>query len=707
MNITIRPFVSSPRALVTKDTFRVLSSYVAYQDYILLPLIFLASVFVYNRGSVLPKRDPYAYKLFERPQNALGSRVASQASTRNMAEKIEATNADFVIFWGSQSGVAEGFAQRLARELTHRFKKTALVADLSDFDPQTIALIPRTKLAAFIMSTYGEGDPSDNALEFVAWVNGKPDDSLEDLKYAAFGCGNRNYRHYNKVIDDVVAGLESRGATAIMPTGKGDESTRATEEDFLEWKQNFISVLVSQFNLVEYEVGYEPGVEVITESPGIVDQSHNFHIPYVRDIRKHGLSEVVAIPVATQRAIATYEESDRTCVHLELDLAAHRQIKYKAGDHIAIWPINPEEEISSLLQILEPEPRKDTPIRVLPRDGGGEPKVPSPTTPSTLFRHYLEVCAPVPRESVLFLADFAPTEKGKAQLKSLAQTKDTYARFLEHNHITLSRLLKYVTEIDSSVTWAGLPLSFVIDILPAMKPRTYSISSSPAVSPRRVSITVSTSPARLAAKPDITVPGLSSSYLASGLPPGATGEDKDKDRISTTPPWVIYAQVRTSTFRLPISLSLPIVMVAAGTGIAPFRAFLQERAHLASLGREVGPMLLFFGCQGEADFLYRDPIMELQAGPLARSLQVITAFSRGEKKQYVGDQLATRGPEVARLLTKEDGAFYICGAAAMAKSVKDVVKEQVKALEGWSDAEAGDWMQEKKRARRWFEDVWS
>ncbi|KAI0426457.1 hypothetical protein F5Y09DRAFT_351210 [Xylaria sp. FL1042] len=708
MDIVTRPFVDSHNsALMTKSTLRVLSSYITYQDFVLLPFILLASTIVYNRGSVLPKRDPYVYKLFERPQALLNSQTASRTSTRNVAEKIEATNADLVIFWGSQSGVAEGFAERLACEFTHRFKKAALVADLSDFDPQTVALIPQTKLAIFIMSTYGEGEPSDNALEFVAWVNSKLEGSLDNLRYGAFGCGNCNYRYYNKTIDDLDTGLASRGATAVMPTGKGDESTRATEEDFLEWKRSFFSVLVSQFNFTEYDVEYKPRVEVVEESPEGINQPLEVYAPFVRGAKKQGLSEIVSVPIATRRAIATYEESDRNCVHLELNFEAHRQIKYKTGDHISIWPMNPAKEVSSLIQVLGLESRKDTRIHVLSRDENHELDVPSPTTPCMLFQHYLEICAPVPREKVLFLADFAPTERAKAELRGLAQTKDTYMRFLDHNYITLSRLLKYVTEIDSSVTWAGLPLSFVIDILPAMKPRTYSISSSPTVSPRQVSITVSTNQTRLAAKPYIAIPGLASAFLSSTpLFGSATGENKDRN---STAPSRIYAQVRTSAFRLPVSLSLPIVMVAAGTGIAPFRAFLQDRAYLASIGREVGPMLLFFGCQGNSDFLYRDLIQELQSGPLASKLQVFTAFSRtkGEKKQYVGDQLAARSPEVAHLLTEEDGAFYICGAASMAKAVKDILKKQMKVSEGWSGAEADDWVQQKKKANRWFEDTWS
>ncbi|TGJ84021.1 hypothetical protein E0Z10_g4735 [Xylaria hypoxylon] len=436
------------------------------------------------------------------------------------------------------------------------------------------------------MSTYGEGEPSDNDLEFVAWAQRDGRGTLENLRYAAFGCGNHNYKHDNKTIDDVVNGLSDRGATAVMSVGNGDESTRTTNENFLEWKNRVFAVLVSEFNLTEYDVGYEPGVEVVEENSKIVDKSPKAHTPFVRGTPKYGLFKIVSVLVATQRVIASYKEVDRTCVHLELDLAAHREIKYKTGDHICIWPINPGDEILDLL------------------------KLPSPTTPHTRFQHYLESCAHVRRESVLFLADFEPTERAKAELKMLAETKETYARFLDLNHVTLSRLLKYITDVDPSATWEELPLS-------------------PAVSPRRVSVTVSTNPMRLAATPAVVIPGFASTFLSSPRIPGTEVDMKEGQILAG--PRAVYVQVRTSTFRLPVSLSVPVIMVAAGIGIAPFRAFLQERAHLASSELRNG---------------HRPH--EVQSGPLAGKLHVFTAFSRAEggEKKYVGDQLAAQGQEV-------------------------------------------------------------
>ncbi|KAI8263184.1 NADPH--cytochrome P450 reductase [Colletotrichum sp. SAR 10_77] len=605
------------------DAVNVLSKQATYDDYFLLPLVILGSLFVFNRGSILPKTDPYYQKWFWKPQESMGGNVTPTKQTRNIAEKIQELGSDLVIFWGSQSGTAEGFAHRLAREFHQRFKLNALVADLSDYDAETIALIPESKVCIFIMSTYGEGDPSDNAQDYVSWSSRTAGISLGHLKYAAFGCGNSNYRFYNKVIDDVVTALTSFRATAILPTGKGNEATRTTEEDFMDWKESLFKTLVNDFAYKEYDVEYEPSVDVIVDK---VDES-KLHVgnTFYRATSKKATSlhsEIAALPVRAKRELARHDGQGHSVIDLEVDLSSHLEIKYKTGDHIAIWPVNPTEEVEFLFQILGLDSSRNESIQVISKATEEEPKVPSPTTIQALCQHYLEICAAVPRETVLSLVQFASTDKVKTELKTIGHDRETYAAFLEQNHLTLARLLKHTLTVDPSATWTNLPLSFMIDFLPAMQPRLYSISSSRIISPRHI---------------------------------------------------------RGSSFKLPILPSVPLVMVAAGTGIAPFRAFVQERARLASVGKEIGRMVLFFGCQNESDYLYKDELSELMDGALAGKLEVVTAFSRADgHKTYVQHRLQERSKDLGRLLLDEDAAFYICGAANMAKAVGNVVSETVK-----------------------------
>lgn len=107
-----------------------------------------------------------------------------------------------MIFWGSQSGVTERFAKRLSREWHSRFALKTMLAEMDEYDPEHLAALPKGKFAVFMTSTYGEGDPPDNVVDF--W-NGlakmkKNGVKLDGLRYLAMGLGNKNYKHYNQTI---------------------------------------------------------------------------------------------------------------------------------------------------------------------------------------------------------------------------------------------------------------------------------------------------------------------------------------------------------------------------------------------------------------------------------------------------------------------------------------------------------------------------
>lgn len=152
-------------------------------------------------------------------------------------------------------------------------------------------------------------------------------------------------------------------------------------------------------------------------------------------------------------------------------------------------------------------------------------------------------------------------------------------------------------------------------------------------------------------------------------------------------------------------------MVAAGTGIAPFRGFLQERARLMTMGRQIGQMILFFGCRrADEDFLYNQELQEL-AEAFDGALKIITAFSRQQRtanggKMYVQDRVKEHCDEVCDFLIERDAIFYICGSADMAREVAQRVGTGLKRTRGWDDGRLRMWQEKAERANRWQEDVW-
>jgi len=145
------------------------------------------------------------------------------------------------IFYGSQTGTAEEYAIRIAKEAKSKFGLASLVCDPEEYDFENLDQLPEGSAAIFVVATYGEGEPTDNAVQIVQnltdetfeFSNGSH--RLDGLKYVVFGLGNKTYEHYNAIARIVDRELEKAGATRIGERGEGDDD-KSMEEDYLEWK---------------------------------------------------------------------------------------------------------------------------------------------------------------------------------------------------------------------------------------------------------------------------------------------------------------------------------------------------------------------------------------------------------------------------------------------------------------------------------------
>lgn len=148
-------------------------------------------------------------------------------------------------------------------------------------------------------------------------------------------------------------------------------------------------------------------------------------------------------------------------------------------------------------------------------------------------------------------------------------------------------------------------------------------------------------------------------------------------------------------------------MVAAGTGIAPFRGFIQERARMKQVGRACGKMLLYFGCRSpDEDYIYREELAQLQA-VLGGQLCIVTAFSRYKgKKIYTQDRILEDKNRMFGMLTEANANLYICGSATMAREVNNTISSIIKDGNAWTDEEIRTWYETKKKTRKFQEDVW-
>jgi cytochrome P450/NADPH-cytochrome P450 reductase len=235
-----------------------------------------------------------------------------------------------------------------------------------------------------------------------------------------------------------------------------------------------------------------------------------------------------------------------------------------------------------------------------------------------------------------------------------------------------------------------LPLHVYLEMLSLLAPRYYSISSSPSVDALRCSVTVAVVDAPAASGRGV-YKGICSNYLAGR-------------RVGET----LYATLRETKagFRLPADPAVPIIMIGPGTGLAPFRGFLQERAALKAKGAALGPAILFFGCRHpEQDYLYADELQGFAAGGIT---ELHTAFSRGEgPKTYVQNLIAAEKDRVWTLI--EQGAIiYVCGdGGKMEPDVKATLVAIHREKSG-ADAQAGQrWIDDLGAKNRYVLDVWA
>ncbi|KAI0884273.1 uncharacterized protein GGS22DRAFT_180274 [Annulohypoxylon maeteangense] len=660
-----------------------------------------------SHGKLWDRPDPYYYTWHEKPQQKDGDSVDGRKASRNIAQHLEEGDHKVVIFWGSQSGTSERFAEQLARDCSLRFGLNALCADLSDFDADTIALIPQSKFAIFLLSTYGEGDPSDNTAGLWTWLKKIKDDNvkLPNLRYVAFGLGNSNYKYYNRVVDVAVEAFDQAGATSLLPTGRADDAEGATEEDFQEWKDDVFGMFKKGLGLEEKIVEYQPSVKVSFGQDPVARPGNIINHGSPVSEASSTSSSVRALPVTKTHELFT--SGDRNCLHMELHLADHPDVHYKTGDHIGIWPCNPNEEVELLISALGLDDQRDAALSI-----SGKAKIPSPTTVSALFRNHLEICGPLSRKTIFDLAQFAPTAEAKSRALELGGSKEKYADFVSCTHLTLARFL-HLSSPDAP--WSNLPLSFIVEAIPALQPRYYSIASSSVISPRKIAITVLVSNKTLQGASSQTIFGVTGNYLLSmskiPLAPTQSSTEARPGYDLAGPEGILqgtklFAHVRKSKFKLPIASSTPIIMVAAGTGLAPFRAFIAERAKLHVVGKKVGKMVLFFGCRHpDEDFIYREELEEMQAKVGSDIFEIVMAYSRHGKKVYVQDRITENGKMV--LDTLDSGAnLYICGRASMAREVDRRIEEIAIEHKGMSNVDIKAWTDGLKKRGNWRSDVW-
>ena len=617
---------------------------------------------------------PEGFKIRLRPRQPVASgqwlvaseEAAELTTSHQPLATLKQHATPLLVLYGSNMGTAEEVARRIAGDA----EANGFLVKLAPLDDYA-GRLPKEGLLAIVTSSYN-GLPPDNAAKFCEWLRSDDlaKDALNGVTYAVFGCGHSDwaatFQAVPRLIDEQ---LEAHGAARLYERGEGD-ARYDFDGQFQKW--------------------FQPLRAKVADSLGIRIREENQPLFKLDIVTGQQLSPFVGSFGAQPMTVRVNRElhnkgalnpSERSTRHLELALP--EGVTYRAGDHLGVIPHNRETLVNRVAARFGFAP--ETFIR-LRRNTNRKTFLPveQTITVARLLADYVELQDIATRSQLQTLLTFTECPPERIQLQGLIEEEP---RYQEEILAKRKSLLDVLTEFPA----CQLPFESYLEQLAPLRPRYYSISSSPLADAKSVSITVAVveAPARSGHG---TYQGVCTNYLR---------QQSEGD--------VLYAFVKDtkSAFRLPEDATKPLIMIGPGTGFAPFRGFLQERAALKQQGQSIGDALLFFGCRHpEQDFIYEEELKQFEAQGVVK---LITAFSRlhNEKKCYVQDELYAQRDEVWALI-EASATVYVCGdASRMAPDVRRTFAAIYREKAGKRAAEAEAWLNEMTAANRYLVDVWA
>ncbi|KAJ5610756.1 hypothetical protein N7510_007475 [Penicillium lagena] len=633
--------------------------------------------------------------------------------TRQINDRMTQLGKSIIVFWGSQSGKGERLANNFVRECTTRFNLPAIAANLDLFDYDQLAELSEGRLVGFILATYGEGDPTDNASglhEYLRKIEKSRTRPLSHLEYFCFGLGNSKYQFYNRFVDFVDETLIQCGAQRIAPVGKIDEADHS-EDSWLSWKDQMVKKLAERFESQECVDQQWPVFDLVTLNDGWPSRTVMSHVAETSATTNSNKQQQLvrvsrSFQLSGSGSSKTRQDAVRTYLHIELDTRiSNQKIGYETGDHVAIWPVNPNSEVDLLASIFgwDKKSLKST-IDIRPRNPTTSEiaaiPIPTPTTREALLQYQLDICGPVSPEVLDMLATYSPSTDATAYLDRCRFDPEARSE-ISIQHLTCGQLMKRAAP---GATWTEDVFSALLSMMPKLHPRYFSIASSPLVDPESIAITAGLveTPTSQADQPFV---GLTTGYLYALH--GQKNQINKTNRLrpqynfdgprSILSGYKMFAHVQKSKFKLPAKTDTPILMIAAGSGIAPFRGFVQERMALSRQGVSVGKMILFYGSRSKEDCLYSDIWSEAENMGIMDTHFVFSAHLVDGGKFYVQHKLLEHAETTRQLIGNGNGSVYICGSANMANAVKTSLAKLL------CDSGAVKHLKESKRLQ---EDVW-
>ncbi len=543
-----------------------------------------------------------------------------------------ATTPQLTVLYGTESGNSESLADQTVK-VANKSGFKAKAVSMGDIKP---AKLKGVENLLVIVSTWGEGDPPENAVDFYEAFMSDSAPKLEGVHFSVLGLGDTSYEHFCKMGKDFDARLEALGAKRVFDRVDCDVDY---DDAFVAWQKGALAALSD--------------IAQPTESAGGV-MTAAVATPTVAYSRKNPFPAEL-----TERVILNCEGSAKETIHLEMSLEGSG-LDYQAGDALAVVPHNADDIVEDIIKITNLD--ADAPVLIKEQDFTLKDALTSQLDVTGIslpvLKRYNEIAKDVKLAEML-------NPENKAQLQAYLYGRE-------------------IIDVLKDFPAKEITADALVGIMRKLPPRLYSIASSPKAHPGEVHLTVGV--VRYDAH-GRNRKGVCSTYLAERIQEG------DKVDVFVTP---------NKHFKVPANPDAPMIMVGPGTGIAPFRAFVEERKATDAKGKN----WLFFGDQHYlTDFLYQTEWQDYLADGILTKLDV--AFSRDQKeKVYVQDRMRENAKELYAWI-QEGASFYVCGdASRMATDVDVALHDIIEQEGGMSKEDAAAFVKQLKTDKRYLRDVY-